>query len=111
MRALERLPPADVTIWSDGSAREGTNHGGAGALIQLHHLGREEEVRATAGMICSSLRSELVAMREALNLVARLDPPDLERVQSICLLTDSRSGLQQLQRCLFAQTITLTAEI
>ena len=48
MRALERLPPADVTIWSDGSTREGTNHGGAGALIQLHHLGREEEVRATA---------------------------------------------------------------
>ena len=57
MRALERLPPADVTIWSDGSAREGTNYGGARALIQLHYLGRKEEVRATAGMICSSLRS------------------------------------------------------
>ena len=57
MRALERLPPADVTIWSDGSAREGTNHGGAGALIQLHHLGRDEEVRATAGMVAAYDRS------------------------------------------------------
>ena len=27
-RALERLPPADVTIWSDELARECTNHGG-----------------------------------------------------------------------------------
>ena len=80
-------------------------------MIQLHHLGREEGVRATAGMVCSSLRSGLVAMREGLSLVARLDPHDLERVQSIRLLTDSRSGLQQLQRGPSAQTTTLAAEV
>ena len=50
-------------------------------------------------------------MREGLSLVARLDPHDLERVQSIRLLTDSRSGLQQLQRGPSAQTTTLAAEV
>ena len=61
LRAIELLPPSDVTIWSDGSAREGTSCGGAGALVQLHCLGREEHIKAPAGTVCSSLRAELVA--------------------------------------------------
>ena len=51
MLALKRLPPAYVTIWSDGLARQGTNHGGAGVLVQLHHFGREEELCTTEGKV------------------------------------------------------------
>ena len=63
LRALALLPPADTTVWSDGSAAEGTRNGGAGAIIQFHSLNREETVTVPAGAVCSSLRAELTAMR------------------------------------------------
>ena len=74
---------------SDGSARGGTTQGGAGALVQLHHLHREETVRAPAGAICSSLRAELAAIREALAIVANLADEELAQTQSVRLLTNS----------------------
>ena len=69
--AIDALPPPDVTVWSDGSAKGGTANGGAGALVQLHSLGREVEVCTAAGAVCSSLRAELVAIREALAVITR----------------------------------------
>ena len=111
LRAIDLLPPADVTIWSDGSAREGTTCGGAGALVQLHCLGREECIRAPAGAVCSSLRAELTAIREALGTVTSLSNAELERVRSIRLLTDSKSGLQLLQRGPTGQVTALAADI
>ena len=111
LRAIAELPHPDVTIWSDGSARGGTEQGGAGALIQLHHLNREEIVRAPAGAICSSLRAELTAMREALAVVAGLEGEELVSTKSVRLLSDSRSGLQLLSRGQVNQTMTLAAEV
>ncbi|XP_043204749.1 uncharacterized protein LOC122371992 [Amphibalanus amphitrite] len=111
LRAIELLPPADVTIWSDGSAREGTTCGGAGALIQLHCLGREERIRAPAGAVCSSLRAELTAIGEALAVITSLPEEDRESVRAVRLLTDSKSGLQQLQRGPAGQVTALAADI
>ncbi|KAF0298528.1 hypothetical protein FJT64_004128 [Amphibalanus amphitrite] len=74
--AIAELPHPDVTIWSDGSARGGRNRA-AQALIQFHHLNREEPVRAPAGAVCSSLRAELTAMREAFAAVAGLEDGEL----------------------------------
>jgi len=110
-QAIDAMPPTDVTIWSDGSAKGGTTYGGAGALIQLHVLGREEHVRAPAGTICSSLRAELLAMREALAAVTRLPEEDLTQIHRVRLLTDSKCGLQLLQRGAGAQTMRLAAEV
>ncbi|KAF0314373.1 hypothetical protein FJT64_015173 [Amphibalanus amphitrite] len=76
LRAIAELPHPDVTIWSDGSARGGRNRA-AQALIQFHHLNREETVRAPAGAVCSSLRAELTAMREAFAAVAGLEDGEL----------------------------------
>ncbi|KAF0299345.1 hypothetical protein FJT64_027871 [Amphibalanus amphitrite] len=76
LRAIAELPHPDVTIWSDGSARGGRNRA-AQALIQFHHLNREETVRAPAGAVCSSLRAELTAMREAFAAVADLEDGEL----------------------------------
>ena len=111
LRAINLLPPADVTIWSDGSAKEGTSCGGAGARIQLHCLGREESIRAPAGAVCSSLRAELTAIHESLARVLSLPAADLERVASIRILTDSRSGLQLLQRGPAGQVTALATDI
>lgn len=111
IRAINLLPPADVTIWSDGSAREGTTHGGAGALIQLHCLDREASVRAPAGAICSSLRAELMAMKVALAAVTNLEDRELELIHALRLLTDSKSGLQLLDRGPSGQTMSLAAEV
>ncbi|KAF0300702.1 putative RNA-directed DNA polymerase from transposon BS [Amphibalanus amphitrite] len=113
-RSAGKLPcglQPDVTIWSDGSARGGTEQGGAGALIQFHHLNREETVRAPAGAVCSSLRAELTAMREALAAVAGLEDGELASTKSVRLLTDSRSGLQLLGRGPANQTMALAAEV
>ncbi|KAF0295478.1 hypothetical protein FJT64_007034 [Amphibalanus amphitrite] len=76
LRAIAELPHPDVTIWSDGSARGGRNRA-AQALIQFHHLNREGTVRAPAGAVCSSLRAELTAMREAFAAVAGLGDGEL----------------------------------
>ena len=110
-RAIDRLPPSEVTIWSDGSAREGTSDGGAGALVQLHFLDRDVVVRAPAGTACSSLRAELMAMREALSTVTHLEARELDQVRTLCLLTDSRSSLQLLKRGAAGQTMALAADV
>ena len=111
LQAIDLLPPTDVTTWSDGSAREGTTCGGAGALVQLHCLGREEHVRAPAGAVCSSLRAELVAMREVLTMVTSIPEAEQRRVRSVRLPTDSRSGLQLLQRGLAGKVTALAADV
>ncbi|KAF0298842.1 hypothetical protein FJT64_003842 [Amphibalanus amphitrite] len=110
LRAIAELPHPDVTIWSDGSARGGRNRA-AQALIQFHHLNREEAVRAPAGAVCSSLRAELTAMREAFTAVAGLEDGELASTKSVRLLTDSRSGLQLLGRGPANQTMALAAEV
>ena len=51
--------PADaVWVWSDGSAEGGVSAGGSGALSVLP-TGVEQELRAPAGNVCSSTRTEL----------------------------------------------------
>ena len=84
---------------------------GAGALIQLHFLNRDAVVRAPAEAACSSLRAELMAMREALSSITHLETRELDQVCSICLLTDSRSGLQLLRRGAAGQTMALAADV
>ena len=111
LRGIELLPPADVIIWSDGSASGGTRDGGAGALIQLLKLDREERVRVPAGAVCSSLRAELTAMREALRLITTLPTRDRATVNGVRILTDSRAGLQLLQRGPGGQSSALASDI
>ena len=98
LEALALHPDPDCTIWSDGSAKEGTSSGGGGALIQLHREQRCLERLAPAGLVCSSTRAELVAMSEALRCILDLPAPSLALITSVLLCTDSRPGLQLLSR-------------
>ena len=98
LAALALIPDPDCTIWSDGSAKEGTIQGGGGALLELHREGRTLECMAPAGRVCSSMRAELVAMSEALTRLQELPPPSRALIKSVLLCSDSRSGLQLLSR-------------
>ena len=96
LAALALIPDPDCTIWSDGSAKEGTIQGGGGAILELHREGRHIECVAPAGRVCSSMRAELVAMTEALSCLQELPLPSSSLVKSVLLCSDSRSGLQLL---------------
>ncbi|KAF0310304.1 Trafficking protein particle complex subunit 11 [Amphibalanus amphitrite] len=98
LAALALVPDPDCTIWSDGSAKEGTIQGGGGAILELHREGRTIECVAPAGRVCSSMRAELVAMTEALTCLHELPAPSKALIKRVLLCTDSRSGLQLLSR-------------
>ena len=97
MEALNLLPDPDCSIWSDGSPRGGTACGGGGPLIILHReQDRQIECKVAAGSICSSMRTNLTAIREALKTVSELPASSLIMIQVVRLCTDSHSGLQRL---------------
>ena len=98
LAALALVPDPDYTIWSDGSAKEGTTEGGGGAILELHREGRTIECLAPAGRVCSSTRAELVAMSEALTRLQELPPASSALIKRVLLCSDSRSGLQLLSR-------------
>ena len=98
LAALALIPDPDCTIWSDGSAKDGTIQGGGGAILELHREGRTIECVVPAGRVCSSMRAELVAMTEALSSLQELPLPSSSLIKSVLLCTDSRSGLQLLSR-------------
>ena len=103
-RAIEALPPADVTIWTDGSSRGNDAAGGGGARIDLHREQRTLEVTAPAGLACSSTAAELVAIRAGLEAVLALPEDSLGGCEQVNLLTDSKASLLRLSRGHCSQT-------
>jgi ribonuclease HI len=89
---LEALGPADVEVWTDGSVVDGTGCGGGGVAICRTGL-NDIELAVPAGRICSSYRSELVAIDKALEaLCARVDTAGLY----VRLCTDSLAAVRRL---------------
>ena len=89
---LETLPPADVTIYTDGSATDGMLNGGGGAVI---YRGAAEVARLwmPAGKYTSSYRAEMAALDAALtHLQTDLHGSDEE----ILICTDSQAALRRL---------------
>ena len=111
LEALAAYPNQDLTIWSDGSALDGTKKGGGGALLELHREGRKIECTVPAEVVCSSMQAELTAMSEALKCFLGLPEPSLAAIRSVLLCSDSLSGLQLLSRGPAAQESALTQGI
>ena len=111
LEALALHPDPDLTIWSDGSAKDGTKNGGGGALLELHRENRKLECTVPAGVVCSSMKAELAAMAEALQCFLRLPEPSLSSIRTVLLCSDSLSGLQLLSRGPAAQDSALTQGI
>ncbi|KAF0312901.1 hypothetical protein FJT64_016422 [Amphibalanus amphitrite] len=76
------------------------------ALIQFHHLNIEETVRAPAGAVCSSLRAELTAMREAFAAVAGLEDGELASTNAPIDLSSARAAVTRHVRELSRQRAT-----
>ena len=105
---LTTLPDQAIWVWSDGSAEGGVASGGGGALITLPS-GEETTTRTPAGVVCSSTRAELVAMRAALEQVQQLE--GATSATPLVLCTDSQAALATLATGAGAQRTALGADI
>uniref|UniRef100_A0A1I8FYX0 Kinesin light chain 3 n=1 Tax=Macrostomum lignano TaxID=282301 RepID=A0A1I8FYX0_9PLAT len=93
LETLASLPPADLELWTDGSAAGGTTNGGAGAVLYTRGSSTRF-LRAPAGSLTSSFRAEECALR--LGLQAAFDALPWPGNRELRCATDS----QALLRCL-----------
>ena len=105
---LRRLPPADATVYTDGSAERGQENGGGGAVVVRE--GREvKRLKVPAGRFTSSYRAELAALAEALSFLQAANRRWGLRRVLIC--TDSQSAIRRLEAGPAGQTDALTNRI
>ena len=107
---LSQLPPADVTVFTDGSAAAGTENGGAGVVIWSG--GREEaRVQTAAGRFTTSYIAELHALNEACKYLEGITYPASDRIRGVRICSDSQSALRRLAEGPAQQTEKLPDEI
>jgi len=90
---LEEKYPADAWIraFTDGSATNATERGGAGVYIQYPNGQWQAEAKAT-GLHCTNYRSEEEALISAANIISCKAGPD----DQVVFLTDALSVLQAI---------------
>ena len=105
---LAQLPPADITIYTDGSATQGAENGGSGAVI---FRGETElrRIQTPAGRWTSSYRAELTALDAALESLREIAADSAPAEVRIC--TDSQSALTRLKGGPAAQTDVLADRV
>jgi ribonuclease HI len=94
-RHIQRLPPSDLELWTDGSVDQAHPMlwGGAGFLLKRGRTNLHEGATAT-GPHCSSFWAEARALEEAMKqVIAKCSPND----KSLYIFTDSRSVVERLQ--------------
>ena len=105
----DRAPPAGLSIWTDGSAEQGRFDGGAGALVRGD--GREEQLSAPAGAVCSSTHAELVALELGLRAACDRGREAARGWGTVNVFCDSQPALRSLEvgasRCLSARGRTV----
>ena len=85
------LPKANIEIWTDGSAINGTNNGGSGIVISEGN--NKHEIVVPAGKLTSSYRAELTALLTGLTWInENVNRRDLY----INFFTDSQSAISKL---------------
>ena len=112
LETLAELPPADFTIYTDGSATHGVENGGA-VVVVFRGETEIRRIRAPARRWISSYRAELMALnfqRHQLSdsavkflLETVADPAPAE----VRIYTDSQSALRRLKKGPAAQTDAL----
>ena len=105
---LRRLPPADVTVFTDGSAASGLENGGGGAAV-LREDREVKRLKVPAGRYTSSYRAELAALAEALSFLRSVGRRWRPRQVLVC--TDSQSAIRRLEEGPAAQTDDLANRI
>ena len=87
---------ADIQVWSDGAADDGTTNGGAGAVIRWHDGRPDSTLALPAGRHCSSTGAEAKALAAGLREV-RDTINDLPGPLNIWAAFDSRALHDRLQ--------------
>ena len=105
---LQQLPPADIVVWTDGSAEGGTTRGGAGVVI--HWGDSRRSWNRPAGKHTSSFRAECVALHSALTELSSM-LVGADEVTRVRLCTDSLSALSALAAGPSAQRHRICADI
>ena len=92
---LKTIFPENSWTWvfTDGSALNATEKGGAGIYIQYPD-GNEERLSFPTGQFSSNYRAEAMALQHALSYIER----NAQTTTSIVFLTDSLSVLQSISR-------------
>jgi len=90
---------AEVDIYTDGSTTDCRNGGSAGH-VQLHSHQRTVDLKAAAGELACSYRTEMKALKLSLQEVERLvHNGDITKDERLSIYTDSLSAIQRLERC------------
>ena len=91
---LSSLSPCDLTIWTDGSVPRAFGPGGSGIFIECSSCQSSFSLSFSAGAVCSSFVSEVVAIHHALSWT--LSHLSSCSFSSVRLLSDSLSSLTTL---------------
>lgn len=101
----EQYPGESWThVYTDGSATDATQDGGAGAII--HYTDGTEEIAIPTGKHCTNFRAEKEALCEAARTISR--NPERTTGQ-VVVFTDALSVLQALKNSRNEETDTLSA--
>eukprot|EP00666_Eupelagonemidae_sp_cell4sb_P009765 gene9765-12333_t len=99
LRTIARMPPAQVTVYTDGSVLcpKRSRHGG-GAYVLTDGAGAEHRGRTGAGAYCTSFVAEQRALHHALRSMLDDDTIVVPHGAEIRMLTDSQSAIRALER-------------
>jgi len=96
-------------IYTDGSAAEGREKGGAGIVIKeiVNEEETIEEIVTPAGQFCSSYQTEMIAIERSLEWMLGRE----EEWHKAKIVTDSKSSLQSIRRFNFKTKNNILASI
>ena len=82
---------ADIQIWTDGSAKDGTTNGGGGIIIRR---GNEEDINleVPAGLFCSSYVAEMKALREGIKHCTNINVHN----STIAIMLDNQGAIRKI---------------
>ena len=111
-RTFAALPPASIICFTDGSVRGPEFIGGSGFTCQVNGKTSQEE-NVPAGVLCSSYRAELTAIRRFLEWTLSEDWSQVAQLPfpAIRVCTDSQSSINSLAEGPAAQTQPLEGYI
>ena len=82
----------DIIVWTDGSVLEEQTKGGSGAIVETNQ--GKVELTEPAGKYCTSFHAEMVAIKIAIEYIKNNNTDK----NSIIILTDSKSAIEELQK-------------
>jgi ribonuclease HI len=91
---LDTLDPADIEIWTDGSAIDGCRNGGSCVYVN-NTTGTQISFFLAAGKLCSSYRAEAVSLHAGTKWLN--DNRETSRHKTVTFLTDSKSLVSRLK--------------